>query len=92
MPILLRSGDCIVMGGAARLCVHGVPAVLASDAAGPPRLLRDTGALLASRFWETDEEDGAPCDEAEAVLLARYLSTCRINFNLRQCWPNCGGE
>lgn len=93
IPILVRSGDCLVMGGASRLCVHGVPAILL-DAARPPRRLTEAAALLASRFWEGegegDEEEGEeePCSEAEAVLMARYLSTSRINFNLRQVWPS----
>lgn len=97
IPIIVRSGDCLVMGGASRLCVHGVPAIL-TDSARPPALLTDGAALLASRFWEEDgtgedgkgEEEG-PCNEAEAALLARYLATSRVNFNLRQVWP-CEGD
>ena len=88
IPLLVRSGDCLVMGGGSRLCVHGVPAILL-DAARPPRLLTDAGALMASRFWEGGDEDeegegGEPCSEAEAALITRYLARNRINFNVRQ--------
>lgn len=87
IPLLVRSGDCLMMGGGSRLCVHGVPAILL-DAARPPRLLTDAGALMASRFWEGWEGEGEPCSEAEAALMARYLATSRINFNVRQVWPS----
>lgn len=91
IPLLVRSGDCLVMGGASRLCFHGIPAVL-NGTARPPPLLQDVQALLASRFWEggqqEEEGDEGGCSEAEAKLLARYLATSRINFNLRQVWPD----
>lgn len=87
------------MGGSARLCYHGVPAILTASAR-PPQLLLDPSALLASRFWaagaspgeeEQEQEQGDnACSEAEAALLARYLATSRINFNLRQVWPSAG--
>jgi alkylated DNA repair protein alkB homolog 1 len=99
IPLLLCSGGCLVMGGASRLCVHGVPAIL-TDAALPPKLLQSAGLLLASRFWEgwggegqqggEEAEEEEPCSEAEATLLARYLATSRVNFNLRQVWPSEG--
>lgn len=88
IPILTRSGDCLVMGGASRLCFHGVPAIL-TEQARPPLLLQDAQALLASRFWEGGQREGEEeeaCSEAEAALLARYLATSRVNFNLRQVW------
>ncbi len=94
-PLLLRSGGCLVMGGPSRLCVHGVPAILTEAAGQPPPLLQDAAALLASRFWEEEEgeeedEEGRACSEAEARLLARYLSKSRVNLNLRQVWPGSG--
>ncbi|TIB37153.1 hypothetical protein E3P86_02288 [Wallemia ichthyophaga] len=62
-PIVLRSGDVVVMSGPTRRSYHGVPRIL--ERSLPPHL-------------QNEQED----DEWEPF--ARYLSTARINVNVRQ--------
>ncbi|KAF9500926.1 hypothetical protein BDN71DRAFT_1439823, partial [Pleurotus eryngii] len=65
-PILLRSGDVVIMSGpACRRAYHGVP-----------RILEDT---LPRHFTDDDTEEWAP--------FAKYMSTTRININVRQVFP-----
>lgn len=62
-PIILRSGDVIVMSGPTRRSYHGVPRIL--ERTLPPHLQS-----------QEDDDDWEP--------FARYLSTARINVNVRQ--------
>ncbi|EGZ30106.1 hypothetical protein PHYSODRAFT_470275 [Phytophthora sojae] len=73
LEILLRSGDIAIMGGESRTCYHGVARVLPTPFDVPSD---DFDALLQS---EDDRE------EYEAVRT--YLSTQRININVRQVYP-----
>ena len=87
--ILLRSGDAVVMTGASRRSVHGVPRILTPD---------------QSPFWpwrdEEGEEEGEDDEEVEEedeeegmagwrswaddAALDAFLATHRININVRQ--------
>ncbi|KAJ2778759.1 hypothetical protein H4R18_004414 [Coemansia javaensis] len=72
-PLLLRSGDALVMCGESRLAFHGVPRVLPGSA---PACLTDpeagTGDAVADRYppWRQ---------------FAAYLAAHRINCNARKC-------
>ncbi|KAF9559126.1 hypothetical protein CPC08DRAFT_666668, partial [Agrocybe pediades] len=72
IPILLRSGDAVIMSGpACRRAYHGVPRIL--EGSLPPHL--KSSALeddALAREWQPYEE---------------YLSTTRINVNVRQVFP-----
>ncbi|KAA1471301.1 hypothetical protein DENSPDRAFT_837262 [Dentipellis sp. KUC8613] len=68
VPILLRSGDVVIMSGpACRRAYHGVPRILEGTL---PKYLRS---------MEGGDEGWAP--------YAKYLSTTRINVNVRQVFP-----
>jgi alkylated DNA repair protein alkB family protein 1 len=71
LEVLLRSGDVAVMGGASRTCYHGVARVLPT-----PFSEAELGAL---------PEREAEREKYEAVRT--YLSTQRININVRQVYP-----
>jgi len=71
VPILLRSGDIVIMSGPqCRRAYHGVPRILSDTL--PPHF---GGALEAEN--ESDEWD--PYEE--------YLKSTRININVRQVFP-----
>ncbi|XP_018008014.1 nucleic acid dioxygenase ALKBH1-like [Hyalella azteca] len=85
--LALRSGDVVVMGGAARLSYHAVPLVCSTDQwqqmAGPqlPRgPIEDLGQLSctscgAGPTWELEKND---------ELIRQYFDMYRININVRQ--------
>jgi alkylated DNA repair protein alkB family protein 1 len=81
LPLLLRGGDALLLGGPARRATHGLPRVLTpSDAAPPQRAAaaaRD--ALAAVR--------AAGGDEAQAV--AAWMQHTRINISVRDIY--CDG-
>lgn len=71
MPILLRSGDVVIMSGpTCRRAYHGVPRILEETL--PPHLR--TAAL--------DEPNRSDWQAYED-----YLCTTRININVRQVFP-----
>ncbi len=70
-PILLRSGDVVVMGGESRLAYHGVPRVLPESS---PADLWDTKCC----------EDVAGGIEKDGTWLSSMLRCRRVNVNLRQ--------
>ncbi len=80
VPIIVRSGDVMVMGGCTRLNYHGVPCLLKARAC--PIL-----TLLASSI--DDIVKVAPdMTEEERLKLEAYLQSKRININVRQVLPS----
>lgn len=98
-PFFIRSGDVIVMGGASRLFYHGVPRIMVGDlpAHFTDRNLA-AQHYLASFAHDSQCDQRTACDvdvedvwqklsgeqENELKLLLDYLSTCRLNINMRQ--------
>ncbi|KAJ1542119.1 hypothetical protein HK405_010197, partial [Cladochytrium tenue] len=75
-PIILRSGDVMVMSGPCRRHFHGVPRILANTL---PQYLRPEAS--------TDDTD-APAGDGQDFgweLFGEFLSSARINVNVRQC-------
>lgn len=91
VPIVFRSGDCMVMGGEARLCFHGVPCVL-MESARPDERLVNWKALSEVGGREGGRGKRPKCTETEDRLLAHYLASSRVNFNVRQVWRRRGWE
>uniref|UniRef100_M4BZP2 Fe2OG dioxygenase domain-containing protein n=1 Tax=Hyaloperonospora arabidopsidis (strain Emoy2) TaxID=559515 RepID=M4BZP2_HYAAE len=73
LPVLLRSGDIAIMGGVSRTCYHGVARVLPTPFT---IAIEDLDKLCR------DEKD-----RAEHEAIRTYLSTQRININVRQVYP-----
>lgn len=72
VPILLRSGDIVIMSGpACRRAFHGVPRIL--EGSLPRHLTADAVVEKGAR------EEWRPYEE--------YLGTSRININVRQVFP-----
>ena len=73
VALLLRSGDAVVMSGAARRCVHGVPRVITpSDAAPPAAAARAALQALAAAAGRDDD-----------AAVAAWLAHTRINVSVR---------
>jgi len=81
LPLLLRSGDAIIMTGESRLCYHGIPAILPHAFEAEMRgLSRDSlASQLADHLAVIEEEEN---NISQHVL--RYLEQHRINMNARQ--------
>ncbi|OSC97606.1 hypothetical protein PYCCODRAFT_1398385 [Trametes coccinea BRFM310] len=70
-PILLRSGDVVIMSGpACRRAYHGVPRIL--EGTLPPHFEGSDGEEQEAKDWEIYEE---------------YLRNTRVNVNVRQVFP-----
>ena len=67
-PILVRSGDVIVLSGRARRCYHGLPRIL------------DTSAFKAQGQGGAEGEDGV---RSERERVEAYLASRRINISVR---------
>lgn len=72
-PILVRSGDSIVMTGESRLCYHGVPCIIS----------RDVESYLCDVTLDPLNEVFPDADPATKNVLS-YLKDHRINMNVRQ--------
>ncbi|XP_020614289.1 nucleic acid dioxygenase ALKBH1-like [Orbicella faveolata] len=76
LAMYLRSGDIMIMAGDSRLAYHAVPRILAPK--------KRTGeAALPACLSRGEEETSAHCSE-EIAILEQYLTTSRINVNVRQ--------
>mmetsp|Transcript_13471 Transcript_13471/g.21058 ORF Transcript_13471/g.21058 Transcript_13471/m.21058 type:complete len:303 (-) Transcript_13471:46-954(-) len=75
----LRSGDVMVMSGRSRRCYHGVPRILNLDEgclSGPQtNKAQDCNSLNSLLAVASDKEDRA---------VAEYMTTHRLNLNIRQ--------
>lgn len=91
VPMIVRSGDVLVLGGDARLNYHSMARLLPSTLPCPPMMEGPSGSsssrvplLLFKELgcWD-DRPPLTPRDEA---LVDRYLATHRININIRQVY------
>lgn len=71
-PILLRSGDAVLMTGESRLCYHGVGGILS---AGGEEALTGEAPLVSF--------SGAGLEDRDRFV-SEYLQNHRINMNVRQ--------
>ena len=69
VPILVRSGDAIVMSGESRLCYHGIPLILSNQ-------------LEQDLHINTTNQSFSEATGEEMVI--DYLRSHRININVRQ--------
>ena len=85
-PVLLRSGDVLVLAGASRAAYHGVPRVFAEEAAEPALFAGAEGA--AGEGGAVAVGFGGPLGSAgpaaEEAAFARFMAGARLNINVRQ--------
>jgi alkylated DNA repair dioxygenase AlkB len=91
-PILLRSGDVLLLSGASRCALHGVPRVFSEECHGLFGGARDGGAdgaapRAAAAAAGRDGGEAAACapggaEEEESFRV--YMASARINLNVRQ--------
>lgn len=83
LPILLRSGDALLLGGRARLCYHALARVYPHTA--PAHLLLATPPPSSSAAHQRDGGSGRGGRAVELSDEERaWLATHRININMRQ--------
>ncbi|KAM4663094.1 nucleic acid dioxygenase ALKBH1 [Discoglossus pictus] len=81
-PMLMHSGDIMVMSGSSRLLYHAVPRILPFPGGG--------GSLLPPCFSEPPPSDpteppfSEPCSPQDWEVCAQYLKSSRINMTVRQ--------
>ncbi|KAJ3230675.1 hypothetical protein HDU81_004310 [Chytriomyces hyalinus] len=69
ISLILRSGDVIVMSGASRKCFHGVPRIIPNSLPG---------------YLASTNDVSSKGDEEDWRVFGDFLSTARININVRQ--------
>ena len=72
----LRSGDIMIMAGDSRLAYHAVPRILAPK--------KRTGEAALPTCLSGGEEETSVDLSEEIGILEQYLTTSRINVNVRQ--------
>ena len=92
VPILVRPGDVMLLAGESRLCYHGMARVIPADVPLP----KVEPNIDCIQSWKSicnddiDFEDGGGLSMPEHELghLESFLSSHRININLRQVLPH----
>ena len=79
IPILVRSGDVIILSDESRYAYHGVPLVLPMCEAG----VEAAQCELATFLYENNNKDYKGVNECDNHVKT-YLRTCRLNMNIRQ--------
>lgn len=74
-PILVRSGDAVVMTGESRLCYHGIAGILSSEV---------ESFLTKEPIGTEDDGINYPEKSSEDAYVTDYLRNHRINLNVRQ--------
>ncbi len=85
-PILVRSGDVIVMSGESRYCYHGVPYIVPVDF---QPLVDESGeltGLMGESFSMTSSSPTAVGFNVDQ--LGTFMRSARININVRQVRKN----
>mmetsp|Transcript_18996 Transcript_18996/g.42287 ORF Transcript_18996/g.42287 Transcript_18996/m.42287 type:complete len:147 (-) Transcript_18996:1000-1440(-) len=79
-PILVRSGDAIIMAGDSRYAYHGVPCVLPVDFQPLGFGGAEVGRRGVNNSAQLRELEGTDAD----LHVIQYLQQARININVRQ--------
>lgn len=80
LPILLNSGDVLVMSEESRLCYHSVPRVFTSDISIAPWNANEDIAHCS----DLNENDIRECLGVNWKKFEKYIADSRINVNVRQ--------
>ena len=93
-PILVRPGDVMILGGPSRLYYHGMARILPSATVpllppvDPNRVASADQQVTLEQLGRgaSNQQDGRHVEDTTA--LQAYLSTHRININVRQVYPS----
>jgi alkylated DNA repair protein alkB family protein 1 len=82
LPILVRPGDVMILGGESRLNYHGMARVLPNDLQlpDPPQSIVTNKLVVSKSSWCMDSE--------EEGYVRSFLKQHRININVRQVLPD----
>ncbi|XP_075049598.1 nucleic acid dioxygenase ALKBH1 isoform X2 [Mixophyes fleayi] len=80
-PMMMNSGDIMVMSGPSRLLYHAVPRILRHPAGG---ILPPTLSMPPSSEDVGDSPVTEPCTPEDWEVCKSYLQTSRINMTVRQ--------
>lgn len=94
VPMLVRPGDVMIMGGASRLYYHSMARVLPVQVASATMPIDSSGeeqqrqhqVTLGSVF--SQEAALQPIDDSDREALSLFLTNHRININIRQVYPD----
>lgn len=83
VPLLIRPGDVMFLAGESRLAYHGMAKVVPND------FDKDVSSVGVHRNSEISSSSQLPCiPESERLAVKAFLSSHRININLRQVLPD----
>jgi len=88
LPILVRPGDVMILGGSCRLAYHGMARVIPPTVSIPPAPAVNHEQALIENSSSSPTGVAATFDEVERPYLAEYLQRHRININVRQVLPD----
>jgi DNA alkylation damage repair protein AlkB len=92
IPLLLRSGDVILMGGESRLAIHGIACVIPHtcppDLFGASSSTASASATSAPALCPCPGSVGEAGEAAEEEAFQRVSDCMRVNINVRQVYPD----
>jgi len=100
VPILVRPGDVMLLGGESRLCFHGMARVIPNEVRLPPVKrsitmkeqdkiqIQSLLSILNARNGDVALEANYKISTLDSIPLDKFLSEHRINVNIRQVLPD----
>jgi 2OG-Fe(II) oxygenase superfamily len=88
IPMIVRSGDVIVMGGEARLNYHSMARLLPRTflTTPPPMMMMEEAPCLVITPAQVGMVRERPLSPHDVEMVDRYLANHRININIRQVY------
>lgn len=88
-PILVRSGDAVIMSGESRYCFHGIPLILPPDFQPLTDNIQPESLNNLAQLRDFQAHSG--CENTKYVV--DHLHQARVNMNVRQVRKNgCDDE
>lgn len=100
VPILVRPGDVMLLGGESRVCFHGMARVISNGAQLPPIKrsiamkeqdkiqIQSLQSIINARIGDNASEANYKISTLDSIPLDKFLSEHRININIRQVLPD----
>ena len=96
VPLLLRPGDVMLLGGDSRLNFHRVARILSEEVVLPPVGSKIGDSIISDyqiNSWDVIFKDGISTDDivtpsSDFAAIKQFLSQYRVNANVRQVLPD----